>query len=111
MWFVFPQLRELGRSPTARFYGIASLAEAQAYWHHVLLGPRLRRCVELLLLHDDRTALQILGSPDDLKLRSSLTLFARAAPDEPLFGQALRRYCNGAGDPHTLELLDRSAAS
>jgi uncharacterized protein (DUF1810 family) len=110
MWFVFPQLRELGRSPTARFYGIASLAEAQAYWHHALLGPRLRRCVELLLLHHDRTALQILGSPDDLKLRSSLTLFARAAPDEPLFGQALGRYYRGAGDARTVDMLDRDSA-
>lgn len=106
MWFVFPQLRELGRSPTAKYYGIGSLAEAQAYGAHPLLGPRLRECTELLLAHRDRSALQMLGSPDDLKLRSSLTLFARAMPQEPVFGRALAQFYGGTGDPRTLALLD-----
>jgi uncharacterized protein (DUF1810 family) len=106
MWFVFPQLRELGRSQTARLYGIGSLAEAQAYWRHPVLGPRMRECADLLLTHPDRSALQILGSPDDLKLRSSLTLFARAAPDAPVFDRAPARFFAGAPDPRTLALLD-----
>lgn len=105
MWFVFPQLRELGRSETARLYGMASLAEAQAYWQHPVLGPRLRQCVAALLAHRGRSALQILGSPDDLKLRSSLTLFAQAAPQEPLFTQALEQFYDGKPDPKTLALL------
>jgi uncharacterized protein (DUF1810 family) len=105
MWFVFPQLRELGRSATARRYGIASLDEARAYWRHPRLGPRLVECVGLLLAVPDKSALEILGSPDDLKLRSSLTLFERAAPEEPAFGRALDRFCAGARDPRTLALL------
>lgn len=105
MWFVFPQLRDLGRSETARFYGLASLAEAQAYCQHPVLGPRLRQCVAALLVHRGKSALQILGSPDDLKLRSSLTLFARAAPQEPLFAQALVQFYGGRPDPKTLALL------
>ena len=105
MWFVFPQLRELGRSETARFYGIGSREEAQAYWQHPVLGPRLRQCVEALLVHQDKSALQILGSPDETKLRSSLTLFARAAPHEPLFTQALTQFYDGQPDARTLALL------
>lgn len=105
MWFIFPQLRELGRSETARFYGIASLTEAQAYWQHPVLGLRLRQCVAALLVHRGKSALHILGSPDDLKLRSSLTLFAQAAPQEPLFTQALEQFYDGKPDPKTLTLL------
>lgn len=105
MWFVFPQLRELGRSPTARWYGIGSLAEARAYLQHPVLGPRLHACVELLLAHRGWSALQILGSPDDLKLRSSLTLFACAAPGDAVFARALAQFFGGAGDPLTLDLL------
>lgn len=106
IWFIFPQLRELGRSATARHFGIASLAEAQAYWRHPVLGGRLRECVGLLLAVRGRTALQILGAPDDLKLRSSLTLFARAAPGEVLFRRALQTYFDGLPDPRTTALLD-----
>ena len=105
MWFVFPQLRELGRSATARRYGIASAAEALAYWRHPRLGPRLLECVGLLLAVPGASALQILGSPDDVKLRSSLTLFERVAPEEPAFGRALDRFFDGTRDPRTLERL------
>jgi uncharacterized protein (DUF1810 family) len=103
MWFVFPQLKSLGRSSTARHYGIGSLDEARAYWRHPLLGARLQRCCELLLaLPPERSALQIFGSIDALKLRSCLTLFERAAPDEPLFDALLQRHCGGERDAATL---------
>jgi len=105
MWFVFPQLKALGRSGTALRYGIADLREAQAYWQHPLLGPRLRTCAEAMLGVDGKSALQILGSPDDLKFRSSMTLFSRAAPDEPVFRQAIDKYFGGRADERTLELL------
>ena len=105
MWFVFPQLRELGRSATARRFGIASADEALAYWRHPRLGPRLLECVGLLLAVPGASALQILGSPDDVKLRSSLTLFERVAPEEPAFARALDRFFDGARDPRTLALL------
>ena len=108
MWYVFPQLAALGRSPTARFYGLADLTEARAYWAHPLLGPRLKEGAMLLLAVRGRSAHEILGSPDDLKLRSCMTLFERAAPDEPVFAQVLSRYYGGARDPMTLGLLDRS---
>jgi uncharacterized protein (DUF1810 family) len=105
MWFVFPQLKGLGHSPMAQHYGIASLAEAQAYWQHPVLGARLKQCTELMLAVQGKTALQILGSPDNLKFHSSMTLFARAAPDEPVFAQALQKYFGGRADPATLDLL------
>ncbi|MDH4060971.1 MAG: DUF1810 domain-containing protein [Aquincola sp.] len=106
MWFVFPQHRALGRSETALYYGLASLDEAAAYWRHPLLGPRLRECCELLLAAPpSRNVHDILGSPDDLKLRSSMTLFAAAVPDEPLFMRVLERFHGGAPDPRTLALL------
>ena len=105
MWFVFPQLAQLGRSATARRYGIASLDEARAYGRHPLLGPRLRDCTELVLAVNGRTALQIFGPPDDLKFRSSMTLFERAVPDEPAYAQAIERYFRGERDDKTLALL------
>jgi uncharacterized protein (DUF1810 family) len=105
MWFVFPQHRSLGRSGTALRYGLESPAEARAYWQHPLLGARLRACCELLLAVEGGSAHAIFGSPDDLKLRSSMTLFAAAVPDEPLFGQVLARYYDGRPDERTLELL------
>jgi uncharacterized protein (DUF1810 family) len=105
MWFVFPQLKVLGRSGTARHYGIASLAEAQAYAEHLLLGARLRQCGGLLLAVQGRSALQIFGSIDALKLRSCLTLFERAAPHEPLWGQLLDKFYAGERDPATLQWL------
>jgi len=105
MWFVFPQLKGLGRSGTALHYGLASLDEARAYAQHPLLGARLRQCCALLLDVRGRSALQIFGSIDTLKLRSCLTLFERAAPHEPLFGQLLVKYYDGERDPATLQLL------
>jgi uncharacterized protein (DUF1810 family) len=105
MWFVFPQLKGLGRSAIALHYGIASRAEAQAYWRHALLGPRLKLCTEWMLAVQGRTALQILGSPDDMKFRSCMTLFGAVAPDEPVFSLALDKYFGGEPDERTLELL------
>ena len=105
MWFVFPQIQGLGSSPTARFYAIADLAEAKAYLAHPVLGPRLREVAATINALPGDDAHAVFGSPDDLKLRSSLTLFQAAAPDEPAFGQALGKYFGGARDPRTLELL------
>ena len=105
MWFVFPQHKDLGRSAMAQHYGIASKEEAQAYWQHPVLGARLRDCIELVLAVKGKTAFQIFGSPDDLKFRSSLTLFSQQEPDELLFKRALTKYFGGKGDSRTLELL------
>jgi uncharacterized protein (DUF1810 family) len=105
MWFVFPQLAALGRSPTARFYGLASRAEALAYWQHALLGARLREACDLLLPHAQRGAQAVLGGVDALKLRSCLTLFEQVAPEEPVFADALDDFYAGARDPATLALL------
>lgn len=104
MWFVFPQLRGLGRSATAQHYGLASAAEARAYWAHPLLGRRLAECTELVLAVDGRSAHEIFGSPDDLKFRSAMTLFAQAT-GAPLFARALLKYFDGRPDPRTLDLL------
>ena len=105
MWFVFPQLKGLGRSSTALHYGIGSLEEAQAYWRHPLLGARLRQCCAwLMALPQERTAAQVFGSIDTLKLRSCLTLFERAAPDEPVFGALLDRFYGGERDAATRAL-------
>jgi uncharacterized protein (DUF1810 family) len=105
MWFVFPQLTALGRSPTAQHYGVADLAEARAYLADPILGPRLVEMTEIVNGVQGRTAHEIFGSPDDLKFRSSMTLFAQAAPEEPAFRQALARYYGGEPDPRTLEVL------
>jgi uncharacterized protein (DUF1810 family) len=105
MWFVFPQLAALGRSATAKRFGIASMAEAEAYWRHPVLGRRLQECCHRLLRVEGRTAREIFGTPDDLKLRSCMTLFERAAPDAAVFGRVLDRYCAGARDAATLRLL------
>lgn len=108
MWFVFPQLAGLGRSPTARHYGIASLDEARAYLEHPLLGPRLTQCVEALLRWaGKRSAEDILRPIDAIKLRSSLTLF-EAASKEHLFGQTLDAFYSGERDDRTLEMLRAS---
>jgi uncharacterized protein (DUF1810 family) len=109
MWFIFPQLRGLGRSDTAQFYGLADRAEATAYLAHPVLGPRLRECTAAILAHAGKlTAHEILGSPDDLKFRSCLTLVAAVQPDEPLWSQALAAYYDGQPDPLTLNLLKPS---
>jgi uncharacterized protein (DUF1810 family) len=105
MWFVFPQVAGLGFSPMAQRYAIRSLAEAEAYLAHPMLGERLRRCTDLVLAVEGRGITAILGSPDDVKFRSSMTLFGRAAPGEPRFGAALDRYFGGAPDPATLDRL------
>jgi uncharacterized protein (DUF1810 family) len=106
MWFVFPQLKGLGRSSTALHYGIGSLEEAQAYWRHPLLGARLKQCCAwLMALPQERTAAQVFGSIDTLKLRSCLTLFERAAPDEPVFGALLDRFYGGERDAATRALI------
>ena len=107
MWFVFPQLAGLGRSPTARFYGIASADEARAYLAHPLLGPRLRECSEALLAHRGRSAESILGPVDALKLRSSMTLFEAAVEEAGPFARVLETFYDGERDPLTLDLLGR----
>jgi uncharacterized protein (DUF1810 family) len=104
MWFVFPQLAGLGSSATARRYGIASIAEARAYWAHPLLGARLAECTRLVLVAPGHSAHEIFGSPDDLKFRSCMTLFARAT-GEPVFARALEQYFGGQADPRTVERL------
>lgn len=105
MWFVFPQLRALGRSSMAHRYGIASLAEARAYIAHPLLGPRLMECTGLVCAVQHRSAYEIFGGPDDLKLRSSMTLFAAARPEVTVFADVLRQYFEGKADERTTELL------
>jgi uncharacterized protein (DUF1810 family) len=106
MWFVFPQLRGLGRSSTAQFYGIASLDEARAYLAHPLLGSRLDACTRAVLESSASSLNVIFGSPDDMKFRSSMTLFALASPDEDsVFRQALDRWCEGRLDAATRTLL------
>jgi uncharacterized protein (DUF1810 family) len=107
MWFVFPQLAGLGRSPMAQRYAISSLAEARAYLGHEVLGPRLVEVSSVLLAVPGRSAEQILGGIDAVKLRSSMTLFARADPDEPTFQAVLDRFFDGRPDPATEQLLRR----
>lgn len=105
IWFIFPQMRGLGSSPNAEFYGIGSLEEARAYHAHPLLGPRLEECTLLVLAVRGTPIDRILGPPDDMKFRSSMTLFARAVPENTLFPQALDKYFGGRPDQLTLELL------
>jgi uncharacterized protein (DUF1810 family) len=105
IWFIFPQIAGLGRSFTSQRYAIGSLAEARAYLAHPVLGARLRECAQLLLAISGRSANEILGPPDDKKVRSSMTLFHRTAPDEALFTQVLDRYYDGLPDPATDALL------
>jgi len=105
MWFVFPQLKGLGRSTMAQHYGIASAQEALAYWGHPVLGPRLKECTELVNAVDGKTALQVFGSPDDLKFCSSMTLFERVVPQEPAFARAIDKYFGGQRDARTIALL------
>ncbi len=105
MWFVFPQLRGLGRSATALRYGIGSLAEAKAYLAHPVLGPRLVECTGLVNKVEGRSVHQIFGSPDDLKFHSSMTLFAAAEPEALAFREALGKHFGGALDALTVEKL------
>ena len=106
MWFVFPQLRGLGSSPMAEFYGIGSLAEARAYLAHPVLGARLLLCAETVLAMKRKSSLEIFGSPDDMKFCSSMTLFASASDESgSVFNRALEAYCGGRMDERTLALL------
>lgn len=102
MWFVFPQIEGLGSSPMARRYAIGSMEEARAYIEHPLLGPRLLACANAALSCGAPSAHALFGSPDDLKFRSSMTLFAACAPDKPVFRAALDRYFGGESDALTL---------
>ena len=105
MWFVFPQIAGLGQSPTSRTFTISSLDEAKAYLQHAVLGPRLLECADSVSMTRGRTAEDIFGSIDAQKLHSSMTLFLRAAPDEPLFVQVLDQYFHGQPDSATDALL------
>jgi uncharacterized protein (DUF1810 family) len=105
MWFIFPQLAGLGHSPTAQFYGITGRAEAEAYLAHPLLGPRLVECAEAAVRVEKLSALEVFGSPDDLKLRSCATLFASVSPAGSVFHRLLERYFKGEPDARTLALL------
>ena len=105
MWFIFPQLGALGRSATARFYGIKDLEHARRYLAHPVLGPSLLECTCAVLAHGDRSAHAIFGSPDDLKFRSCMTLFDLAGPQQPEFRQALELFYGGEPDPVTVGLL------
>lgn len=105
MWFIFPQIQGLGHSPLARKFAISSLREATAYLNDEVLGPRLRECTRLVLLVDGRSIGEIFGSPDDLKFRSCMTLFAGATADNQVFQDALGKYFGGEPDPVTVERL------
>lgn len=105
IWYVLPQLRALGRSQRAKLYGLADRDEALAYARHPVLGPRLVACVEAMLHHADRSAVEILGEVDAMKFRSCVTLFAEVWPGERCFGDALRVFYDGTPDPETLRLL------
>lgn len=105
MWYIFPQIAGLGHSPTAKHYAIQSVAEARHYLAHPILGPQLVECATTLLAHKGQSAWAIFGSPDDLKLKSYMTLFAAVTTTETVFAQVLDSYFNGARDQRTLTLL------
>jgi uncharacterized protein (DUF1810 family) len=102
MWFIFPQIAGLGFSAMAQRYAITSLDEAREYLAHPVLGKRLEECTKAVLRHGNRTAYDIFDTPDDMKFRSSMTLFHRAAPSNPLFVQALDTFYGGEEDPNTI---------
>ena len=105
IWYVFPQLAGLGRSPMSERYAISGIDEGRAYLGHPVLGPRLLECCRALLVHRDTSATEILGPIDARKVRSSITLFHRAEPDEPVFRHVLDAFFGGVPDPRTDELL------
>ena len=105
MWFIFPQIAGLGRSAMAQRYAISSLDEAKAYLAHPVLGPGWRECARLVVQVDGKSAYDILGSPDDMKFHSCMTLFGRAAPQEQVFIDALEKYFGGAEDQATVARL------
>ncbi len=106
VWFIFPQLRGLGRSRTSRYYGISGRAEAQAYLADATLGPRLRECCRIVSSVPGRSVALLMGPVDAIKLRSSMTLFAAAATDDAVFVAVLDKYFGGQGDDRTLALLE-----
>ena len=108
MWFIFPQIKDLGQSQLTRKFAISSREEAKAYLEHPILGLRLIECTELVNLIEDRTIEQIFGYPDDLKFRSCMTLFANVS-DNQIFVDALRKYFNGESDPSTLQRLQMAS--
>jgi uncharacterized protein (DUF1810 family) len=108
MWYVFPQFVGLGSSPTSRNYAIKSREEAKAYLAHPILGPRLIECAEAALQIEGRSALQIFGSPDDIKLRSSATLFAAVSSGGSVFHRLIDKYFDGKQDVRTLELISQA---
>ena len=105
MWFIFPQLQALGRSATARHFGLSDLQDARDWLAHPVLGPRLLDCTRAVLLHPGVPIRSIMGTPDDLKLRSCMTLFQLADPAQPLFGQVLQVFYGGQADALTLGLV------
>ena len=107
MWYVFPQLKGLGKSDMAQFYGIENLNEAEDYLDHPVLGKHLVAISEVLLQIEDKTATEIFGSPDDLKLRSCMTLFANTGRSNPVFNTVLEKYFNAIPDKKTLELINQ----
>ena len=108
MWYIFPQIRGLGYSAMANHYAIRDLDEAREYVQHPVLGPRLIEISEALLALDGSDPRRVMGPPDDLKLRSCMTLFQCAAPDQPVFGKVLEKFYGGRPDERTLEILSRS---
>ena len=111
MWFIFPQIDGLGSSSTARFFAIKSIEEAREYLRHPVLGARLHECAEVVLAVEGRSAHEIFGSPDDMKLRSCATLFARAASEGSVFSRLLDKFFDGKPDVRTLELLSEAAGA
>jgi len=105
MWFIFPQLKGLGHSAMANRYSISSRQEAEAYLRNPILGPRLRHCTQLVVLAEGRSIEQIFEAPDDLKFRSSMTLFASTGGENKIFKDALQKYFAGKPDPLTIDLL------
>ena len=105
MWFIFPQLKGLGRSEMSVEFAISSLEEAQAYLEHPVLGPRLKECTRLVLLVEGSSVTEIFGRPDDMKFRSSMILFAEASSEDDVFAKALEKYFKGVPDRLTLEKL------
>ena len=105
MWYIFPQIQGLGYSALSKWFAISSREEAQAYLNHPVLGPRLRKCTQLVIDAQGRSIEQILGSPDDIKFKSSMTLFANATTDNQIFKIALQKYFAGEADPSTLARL------
>ena len=105
MWFIFPQIKGLGRSPISIEYAISSRDEARAYLQHSLLGPRLKECTQFVLQVEGRSALEIFGEPDDIKFRSSMTLFANVSGEDDIFQRALQKYFGGVPDRLTLQRL------